>query len=199
VRHLALVLGRSVPADPGTPFLTFYDDATGERVELSYATTDNWVAKTANLLRDGLDAGDAVTVDLPPHWQAVVVTFAVWAAGAVVGDGDVAFVSEESLPRNGFREVVALSLRPMAAPLARTYPGVLDFAEEVPGYGDQFAPDRPSVTPAAEPREGRVLVVDADPVPAALAALAGGGGVVIVRNADPALLDRRAETERAAR
>jgi uncharacterized protein (TIGR03089 family) len=195
--HLALVLGRAMPADPGTPFLTFYDDATGERTELSYATTDNWVAKTANFLRDGLDAGDTVTVDLPPHWQAVVVTFAVWATGAETGAGDVAFVTEESLPRNGFREVVGLSLRPMAARLERAYPGVLDFAEEVPAYGDRFDPGRPSAAPAAAPREGRVMVVDADPVPAALAALAGGGGVVIVRNADPALLARRATVEHA--
>jgi uncharacterized protein (TIGR03089 family) len=199
LEHLALVLGRPVTADQGTPFLTFYDDATGERTELSYATTDNWVAKTANFLRDGLDVapGHAVTVDLPPHWQTVVVTFAVWAAGGVVGDGDVAFVTEESLPRNGFREVVGLSLRPMAARLARTYPGVLDFAEEVPAYGDRFAPGAPPAAREVEPQAGRVLVADTDPVPAALAALAGAGGIVIVRNADPALLAHRAETERA--
>ncbi|MDQ1712361.1 MAG: hypothetical protein QOE45_1811 [Frankiaceae bacterium] len=198
--HLALLLGGAVPAEVGTPFLTFYDDATGERSELSYATADNWVAKTANFLRDGLDVtpGDTVTVDLPPHWQAVVVTLAVWVAGAVVGDGEVAFVAEESLPRNGFREVVGLSLRPMAARLSGAYPGVLDFAEEVPGYGDRFAASGPATAPRAEPRPGRVLVADADPVPAALAALAGGGGVVIVRNADPALLAHRAEIERVA-
>src|SRR5690606_31992912 len=31
------------------PLITFYDDATGERIELSGVTTANWVAKTANL------------------------------------------------------------------------------------------------------------------------------------------------------
>src|SRR5579859_6537412 len=36
-------------ADPARPLITFYDDATGERVELSVKTFDNWVAKTANL------------------------------------------------------------------------------------------------------------------------------------------------------
>ena len=34
------------------PLITFYDDATGERVELSAATTANWAAKAANLLRE---------------------------------------------------------------------------------------------------------------------------------------------------
>lgn len=182
--------------DRGRPFLTFYDDATGERTELSYATFDNWVAKTANLLRDGLDVapGDAVAVLLPPHWQAVVVTFAVWAAGAEVRDeGEVAFVAESALPLTGKREVVGLSLRPLGAPLSRAYPGVTDFAD-VAAYGDTFAPMAP--LPPTTPRADRVMVADEDPLPSALAAYAGGGGVVVVRNADPALLPRRRETER---
>ncbi|PBC79521.1 uncharacterized protein (TIGR03089 family) [Streptomyces sp. TLI_235] len=44
-------------ADPSRPLITFYDDSTGERVELSAKTFDNWVAKTANLLQDELNAG----------------------------------------------------------------------------------------------------------------------------------------------
>src|ERR687898_246333 len=40
--------------DRSRPLITYYDDGTGERVELSVATFDNWVAKTAGLLRDGL-------------------------------------------------------------------------------------------------------------------------------------------------
>jgi uncharacterized protein (TIGR03089 family) len=183
--------------DAGRPFLTYYDDATGERTELSSTTFENWVAKTANLLREGLDVqpGDGVAVLLPPHWQTVVVTFAVWAAGAEIrDDGEVAFVAEEALPVTGRREVVALSLRPLGAPLARTYPGVLDYAEEVPAYGDRFAW---APLPEATPNAARVLVADADPVPYALAARAGGGSVVLCRNADPALLPRRAEAERA--
>ncbi|HEV2889484.1 MAG TPA: TIGR03089 family protein [Frankiaceae bacterium] len=198
---LAAVLGRPVQAEPGTPFLTFYDDATGERTELSYATTDNWVAKTANLLREGLDAqpGDGVAVLLPPHWQTVVVTLAVWAAGCVLADdGDVAFVSEAAFGRvPPRRETVALSLKPMAAPMDEVPPGVLDYAVEIPVYGDRFTPSAPGTAPAAEPASGRVMVVDEDPVPAALAALHGGGGVVLTVNADPARLAARAESERA--
>ena len=37
------------------PFLTWYDDHRDERIELSYRTFDNWVAKTANLLVDERD------------------------------------------------------------------------------------------------------------------------------------------------
>src|SRR5262245_66226190 len=44
-------------ADPTRPLLTWYDDTTGERTELSGATLGNWVAKTANLLVDGVGAG----------------------------------------------------------------------------------------------------------------------------------------------
>jgi uncharacterized protein (TIGR03089 family) len=42
--------------DRSRPLITYYDDETGERVELSVATFDNWVAKTVGLLRDGLAA-----------------------------------------------------------------------------------------------------------------------------------------------
>jgi uncharacterized protein (TIGR03089 family) len=38
--------------DPVGPRITYYDDATGERIELSTVTLANWAAKTANLLRD---------------------------------------------------------------------------------------------------------------------------------------------------
>ena len=40
---------------PASPLITFYDLATGERMELSAASLDNAVAKTAGLLRDELD------------------------------------------------------------------------------------------------------------------------------------------------
>ena len=50
--------------------MTFYDDATGERVELSVTTYANWVAKAASLLVDehDLERGDTLRIDLPPHW-----------------------------------------------------------------------------------------------------------------------------------
>jgi acyl-CoA synthetase (AMP-forming)/AMP-acid ligase II len=44
--------------------VTFYDDRTDERVELSAWTFDNWVAKTANLLRDDLAVEPGSTLSL---------------------------------------------------------------------------------------------------------------------------------------
>ncbi|NEB75744.1 TIGR03089 family protein, partial [Streptomyces sp. SID14478] len=63
-RTPAALLQAALAADPGRPLVTFYDDATGERVELSVATFANWVAKTANLLQGDLNAepGDRVAL-----------------------------------------------------------------------------------------------------------------------------------------
>src|SRR3954452_11141926 len=68
---------------PARPLVTFYDDATGERVELSVATYANWVAKTAGLLQDelGVDRGGVVLVDLPTHWLGPVWLGAAWRLG----------------------------------------------------------------------------------------------------------------------
>lgn len=81
----AELLRRRVADDPSSPFVTFYDDAAGERVELSARTFDNWVAKTANFLVDGLAAepGTRAVLVLPPHWQTAVWLMACWSAGIV--------------------------------------------------------------------------------------------------------------------
>ncbi len=73
----------SITREPGRPRLTWYG-ADGERVELSGAVLDNWIAKTTNLLVEEFDAapGTRVLVDLPPHWRTVVWTLAIWRAGA---------------------------------------------------------------------------------------------------------------------
>lgn len=71
-------------ADPVGPRITYYDDATGERIELSAATLANWAAKTGNLLRDELAAGPAsrIAILLPAHWQTTAVLFGAWWIGA---------------------------------------------------------------------------------------------------------------------
>jgi uncharacterized protein (TIGR03089 family) len=157
------VLRRELAADPGRPLLTFYDDATGERVELSVATFDNWVAKTANLLCDGLAAepGGRVGLLLPLHWQAAVWCVAAWAAGLVVdladpASAEIVVTGPDELDRAaaasaaGAAEVVALSLRPLGGRFAEPLPpGVLDYGLEVAGYGDRFAPVAPPA--AADP------------------------------------------------
>lgn len=71
--------------DLSSPFLTWYDDSYGARVELSMASLGNSIAKAAGHLRDELDveAGDVVYLDLPAHWQRAVWLGACWSARAV--------------------------------------------------------------------------------------------------------------------
>ncbi len=161
------LLDELLRADGARPLITFYDLGTGERVELSVATTDNWVAKTANLLQDslGVQAGSRVTVDLPLHWQTVVWALACWQAGCVLvveGDGppDVAVIrhpgtegpQHHDLAKDA-GDVVALALLPMGVPSpAPLPPGTLDYDAEVLGHGDRFTAARPVTpgTPAVE-------------------------------------------------
>ena len=56
------LLAAALRRDAAAPLVTHYDDATGERVELSGATLANWVAKTANLLQDEFDVGPGSVV-----------------------------------------------------------------------------------------------------------------------------------------
>ncbi|MEO8749738.1 MAG: TIGR03089 family protein, partial [Allobranchiibius sp.] len=79
------VLAGLLKSDPTSPRITCYDDATGERIELSGKVLANWVAKAANLLQDELDAapGTVVSLRLPPdHWRTYYWAFAAWCVGA---------------------------------------------------------------------------------------------------------------------
>ena len=73
------ILDPMLCSDPVGPRITYYDDATGESIELSAVTLANWAAKTGNLLRDELGAGPGsrVAVLLPAHWQTAAVLFGV--------------------------------------------------------------------------------------------------------------------------
>src|SRR3954451_1817329 len=84
----AALLASARDRDPSGPLLTHYDDASGERIELSATTLANWVAKSANLLQDEFDVGrgSRVAVALPVHWQTAAVLLAVWSCGATVVD-----------------------------------------------------------------------------------------------------------------
>jgi uncharacterized protein (TIGR03089 family) len=136
------------------PLVTFYDDATGERVELSVVTYANWVAKTASLLQDELDAerGGTVLVDLPPHWLGPVWLGAAWSMGMAVapdvpaGEADVVVCGPDGVEAyvNAGPPVVALSLAPMAARFAAPVPpGVTDYGAVVWSQPDAFLPDDP--------------------------------------------------------
>jgi len=90
--NVAALLADEVRRDGARPFLTWYDDATGERVELSVATITNWAVKTANLLSDehGLEPGDPIRLSPADHWLSFVAVLGAWHAGLCVAeDADV--------------------------------------------------------------------------------------------------------------
>ena len=145
------VLDPMLRADPVGPRITYYDDATGERIELSAVTLANWAAKTGNLLRDELGAGPAsrVAVLLPAHWQTAAVLFGVWWIGADVvlggSDADVALCTEGRLDEadaTGAGEVAVLSLDPFGRPAPDLPVGVTDYATAVRVHGDQIVAER---------------------------------------------------------
>ncbi|MGY1833226.1 TIGR03089 family protein [Geodermatophilus sp. SYSU D01180] len=152
---LAVALRRG----PAAPLITAYDDATGERVELSGATLANWVAKTANLLQDEFDVGpgSTVAVALPVHWQTAAVLLGVWSCGAAVldtaveNDGglDAAHVvlaaqdRLEALEEQGPPELLGLSLHPLGLGMTGYAGPARDFALEVRAHGDHFTPYMP--------------------------------------------------------
>lgn len=76
----------ATPAHSTRPLFTYYDDATGERTELSAPELAGWASRTARLLGDGcgLGAGDRAAVLLPPHWQTAAVLLGAWSAGLMV-------------------------------------------------------------------------------------------------------------------
>ncbi|MYX76989.1 TIGR03089 family protein [Streptomyces sp. SID3915] len=152
-RTPADLLRSALAADPARPLVTFYDDATGERVELSVATFANWVAKTANLLQGDLAAepGDRLALLLPAHWQSAVWLLACSSVGVVVdvqGDpaaADLVVSGPDTLERaRACRgERVALALRPLGGRFPQPPEGFSDYAVEVPAQGDRFAPFAP--------------------------------------------------------
>lgn len=185
------LLDRALRADPARPLITFYDDATDERTELSVATFANWVAKTANLLRDDLavEAGATISIDLPPHWQAAVWLQSAWALGLqVVPAGaapELAVIGYDGTPPAGAGDVVALGLGPLGLPRRDASPpagSTLDYDREVPGHGDRFVPeDRPDPSAPALTTSGGEQLTGAQLGAAALGGPAlGVGGRLLV-------------------
>lgn len=149
------LLGPLLGAGGMGPRITYYDDASGERIEVSTVTLANWAAKTANLLRDEMGAGPGsrVAVLLPAHWQTAAVLLGVWWIGAEVvidprpaDPADLALCTLDRLAEaddavNG-GEVAVLSLDPFGKPAAGLPIGVTDYATAVRVHGDQVVPER---------------------------------------------------------
>ncbi|MGB2840276.1 MAG: TIGR03089 family protein [Actinomycetes bacterium] len=197
-------LRQALTSDPAGPRLTYYDDRTGERVELSTTTLANWVAKTINLLilECGVGPGATISLHLPRHWTTAVWVLAADAVGAEVhlgavvqrtvgaGSGagashgrvDVAVIGPELVGQPpDADEVFAVSLAPLAAPFHTSLPPLVrDFTVDVRLMPDQVAgPVGPAgeLGAAAEARAGALDIVATDRV-AALGSLNGISDVV---------------------
>ncbi len=204
MRTPSTVLDELVAADPARPRLTFYDDTTGERIELSGKVLANWVAKAANALQEAYDVapGTVVLLDLPsPHWRQAYWALGVWSVGATLtlDDSEGADVLVTTDPGGRMAEdsdeVVAVALPALSRSFgAELRSGVMDEARELATYGDQFAAwDSPGPDEAALVHRGerttyaqvlddrdwpdglRVLVTDTDPGAALTDMLAAWG------------------------
>jgi len=158
----ALLAGAGA-ATADRPLLTYYDDATGERTELSAAALGGWAARTAALLHEGcgLGSGSRAAVLLPPHWQTAAVLLGAWSVGIavsfrgaataglpVLGPGadeplDVSFVAHNRLD-NWLEDVpdarhrFVLGFAPAAAALPEVPAGYRDYIAEVRAYPDNL-------------------------------------------------------------
>lgn len=194
----------AVRPDPAAPLLTWYDDESGDRTELSGATLDNWVAKTANMFIDGagLGHGDTVAVLLPPHWQTAAIVLGASAAGLAVDLGGpprpvdaLVGTPDRVADAAGWpsAERYATGLLPLAMPLRDVPPGFVDFPTEVRTHGDHFAPVQP-VDPHDEALAGPVpmshlAVSRTATLRAAELGIAAGDRVLIDTRAHPDPLD----------
>ncbi|MEU2612783.1 TIGR03089 family protein [Micromonospora sp. NPDC007271] len=220
--NIARVFADAIATDPTRPVLTWYDDATGERTELSGATLANWVAKTANLLVDeaALAPGDTAAVLLPPHWQTAAVLLGCWSAKLAVVDApgpvDVLFAAADRIDAAAAwpaGERYALALHPFALPMREVPAGFTDFVSAVRGHGDHFTPyPQAGETDAellarAEARAAELCLTPGDrllvntgrypdPVDWLLAPLAAGATLVACANLDESRLTPRTATEK---
>lgn len=215
-----MIMKALLKSDGARPRITYYDEVSGERIELSAIALDNWVAKAANLLVEEYDAGPGtvVTLRLPDrHWRTLYWALAAWSVGAAVDltgfEGAEAVISTDAADLTNGGVLVSLPV------LARRHPGpvpvgALDEAAEIAGYPDVFA------APAAAPTDSAALITGAGTVPVAdlvptaepgrilvtgsgaaflrrsLAVLAGDGSIVLVNGADAETLARRLAEER---
>lgn len=182
-------------SDPGRPRVTWYGP-DGERVELSARVLGTWVAKTANLIVEELDADAASTVvlDLPAHWRTLVWALAAWSTGAEVvwsqpavarrqrglaADlaADVVVTTDPRLapPTTAGGHVVAVALPALARSFDGALDDALDYAAVVAGYGDVFVP-------VASPEHAALLRPARSAWPAGARLLSVGGALDLQRD-----------------
>lgn len=138
---------------PAQPFVTYYDEATGERSELSAKSLANWVAKTHHLLVDelGLQVGDRAALAVPAHWISIPILLGCLTAGVALTEAlpgeidptaDVAFVDIDraaTAVSAGIPDVFTIDAAAAAAGLATDPPaGTADFVSAVRPQADTW-------------------------------------------------------------
>ena len=213
----AEVLTGLLRTDQTSPRITFYDDATGERIELSGKVLANWVFKAANLLQEELDAGPGTTVGLrlpPDHWRTFYWALGAWSVGAqVVTTGESGHdVHIGTSPETGATDQILVTLPALARRAEIDVPsGAIDEARELATYGDVFVPYRnaPADGPALDDTSYTDLIVAggqsqrrvqlagdlAAVLREALAVWADDGSVLLLRNVRPEDVAHRLATE----
>jgi uncharacterized protein (TIGR03089 family) len=203
-----LLLARRLSHDAASPLITWYDDATGARIELSGATFGNAVAKSAGLLADGLGLGpgDEVGIALPLHWQSAVVVMACWTAGCVPvpgsSDGAAAFVTPDGIAAAGADDVIAVSLAPLGGAVRGGVPSGVTDHNEAATHADSFRARGPVQVADGVPIPPGARVLSTLPLDSPdgiwlglVGPLAAEGSVVLVVDPDPSLLAKRAAVE----
>ena len=190
--------------DGARPFLTWYDDATGERIELSVTTLANWAVKTANALSSeyALEPGGAVRLTPADHWLSFVLALGAWTMGARVDlddrdhvpvalPGDPAEFTDTVLPQPDAPTTPPAS--PVAAALrvaGRTW------AADALAAAAQRAASMHEVGPGARILSTMALDSLTGMDASLLIPLVAAGSVVFVANHDPDRLADRARMER---
>jgi hypothetical protein len=197
-------LAADLLSSPGRPLVTMYDDATGERVELSVATFDNWVCKLANLFGAEweLERRALVSITMPAHWQSMVMTVAAWTAGLTVTLGPAA---SAATCLSSWRDFAAeVPAQPDALLLPRVVTGTDDALVGESGtstHADLVARGLVAAEGLGLLPGGRLLT-DLNPASvsgiaaALLAPLVTSSSVVLLVNADPERRERIAAQER---
>ncbi|WP_129360714.1 TIGR03089 family protein [Rothia uropygioeca] len=136
-------------ASSSRPALIWYGPDS-ERIELSGKVTENWIAKSANLFVDELDAahGDSLDIAAPPHWRSIAATLGALRAGCVVNSDNEAstfWLGFDVDDRAAEAETAVFMAR---GALAMSYDqevqqwpdDSLDYCAEIRSFGDLFDP-----------------------------------------------------------
>lgn len=138
---------RALSASP-RPAIIWYG-VGGERIELSGKVLENWIAKSANLFVDELDAvhGDSIAVHATAHWRSIAATLGALRAGCTVtADESPAFwLGFDHDPAADAADLAVFMGRGSLAmsydgPSENLPDGSLDYCAEIRSFGDVFDP-----------------------------------------------------------